>query len=288
MLQRQSHLVSPLRKGRRAISIAALTLLALPAVLPNAAAQATQATYIPPQKQKSFATPQEAVKALVSAVKAKNRAGIYAVVGDEMRGTMTTGNKLLDMVNRDKFLHAVNVSALATDKEDPKRKIVYFGSQKWPFPAPLVKEGSKWRFDGAAGKEEVEDRRVGFNEMHAIGYCRGYVEAQREYFSKDRDGDGIKEYAQRIISSPDKKDGLYWSSDNDADRSPLGPLFGNITIPPGFNRDPDSGYFFRRRCGLEKSFLNPIQSTLMLCSHFTTSPGHSVVMGSDVGRMPNA
>src|SRR4029077_4439194 len=138
-------------------------------------------------------------------------------VGEEMRGTMTSGNKMLDKVNRDMFLQAVNIYHIASEKDDPESRIVYFGAQKWPFPAPIFKEGSHWRFDGAAGREEVANRRVGFNEMHTIGYCRGYVDAQLEYFKKDRDGDGTMEYALRIISTPGKKDGLYWSSDSDAD-----------------------------------------------------------------------
>ena len=100
--------------------------------------------------------------------------------------------------------------------------IVYVGTNEWPFPAPLVKEGDAWRFDGKAGRQEILDRRIGHNEMRAVETCLGYVEAQIEYARTDHDGNGILEFAQKLSSSPGQHDGLYWRGDA-AGQSPLGP-----------------------------------------------------------------
>jgi hypothetical protein len=234
----------------------ATALLAFLTLLPGAATPARQA---PAQKaptaaqkastprQKTFATPEAAVKALVAAIKANNRAAVYAVAGEEMRGTMTTGNRLLDDVNRYQLLKATVITRIAPDKEDPKRRIVYFGAQEWPFPAPLVKEGSAWRFDGAAGREEVEDRRIGWNELRTIKACRGYVEAQMDYASKDRTGEGYLEFAQQMISTPGKKDGLFWSTDDANDLSPLGPFLADASDVAARSEKPQpyNGYYFQ-------------------------------------------
>jgi hypothetical protein len=243
MAQRQRHRFAATRQGYAALLRGAIALLVFLALLPGAAA----ARQAPAPRQKTFATPEAAVKALVAAIKSKNRPAIYAVTGEEMRGTMTTGNRLLDDVNRYELLQAASITRIAPDKDDPKRRIVYFGKQEWPYPAPLVRQGSVWRFDGAAGREEVKDRRIGWNELRTIKACRGYVEAQFDYASKDRNGDGYIEFAQRILSTPGTKDGLYWSTDDANDLSPLGPFFADAAaaVARGEKPQPYNGYFFR-------------------------------------------
>src|SRR5262245_48833578 len=120
---------------------------------------------------------------------------------------------------------------------------------EWPFPAPLVKSGKGWRFDGKSGAQEVEHRRIGRNELLVMAACTGYVDAQLEYLSSDHDGDGLLEYATRINSTPGRHDGLYWSTAHGEALSPIGPFaaqaaWDEITGP---ERAPLSGYYCRVR-----------------------------------------
>jgi hypothetical protein len=242
MAQRQRPRFAAGRQSRAALAPAVTALLVFLALRPAAAAPAHDQ-----QAQKTFTTPEEAVKALIVAVKSKSQDALFAVIGEEMRGTLTTGNPLLDSVNLRHFLQAASIKRIEKDETDPNRMIVYFGKQEWPFPAPLVKQGSAWRFDGAAGRQEVADRRIGRDELSAIDACHGYVEAQLEYALKDHNDDGYLEFAQRIFSTPGKKDGLYWNNDTGDDLSPLGPFFADAAeaVARGEKPEPFSGYYFR-------------------------------------------
>jgi hypothetical protein len=127
----------------------------------------------------------------------------------------------------------------------PTRAIIEVGADKWPFPVPLKLKNGQWSFDSAQGKIEVLARRVGRNEINAIDVCRGYVEAQMEYAARDRDADGILEYAQTILSSPGKKDGLYWEGESEtlvpksfADAAAV------MLAAKGKKAEPYHGYFF--------------------------------------------
>ena len=112
-------------------------------------------------------------------------------------------------------------------KESDQKAVLEVGSQAWPLPIPIVKAGEKWRFDTRAGKQEILNRRIGKNELSVIQVCRAYVDAQREYAGKDRDGDGLLEYAQKFVSEPGQKDGLYWEVKPGEEPSPLGPFAAN-------------------------------------------------------------
>jgi hypothetical protein len=101
------------------------------------------------------------------------------------------------------------------DQGNPNRATLIAGANEWPFPVPLVLSNGQWHFDAAQGRVEILARRVGRNEMNAIEVCRGYVEAQMQYATQDHDRDGLLEYAQKIIASPGKKDGLYWEGEPD-------------------------------------------------------------------------
>ena len=131
--------------------------------------------------------------------------------------------------------------------DDKDRKILIIGSEEWPLPFPLVREKRRWRFDTEAGIEEVVNRRVGRNELGAIRNCHAAIDAQVEYASADRDGDEVLEYAQVIISTEGKKDGLYWEAADGEEASPFGPFIADAKgylegRDPG---DPFRGYFYK-------------------------------------------
>ena len=132
--------------------------------------------------------------------------------------------------------------------------VLCLGEAHWPFPISLAKKGDQWFFDTVAGKEEILNRRIGHNEISALEICRAYVKAQREYMQKDYDGNGVMEYAQRLQSTPGKRDGLYWEMTPGEEESPFGPLVTaaceegysqkNLSASP-HKHDPFHGYLFR-------------------------------------------
>ena len=173
--------------------------------------------------QRTFDTPETAVSALVAAAKSGSIDEMASVLGQEMKDQFQPGDRRLSEGDRAEFLTAAQAGTkIEADPAVPGRMIVYVGANEWPFPAPLVKEANGWRFDGQAGREEILDRRIGHNEMHAVETSLGYVEAQIEYAKTEHDGSGILAFAQRLISSPGKHDGLYWPPDAEGE-SPFGP-----------------------------------------------------------------
>ena len=136
--------------------------------------------------------------------------------------------------------------SVATDPSNPNRAVVSVGEKAWPLPIPIVKKAGKWYFDAKAGRDEILYRRIGANELDAIQVCRGFVEAQEEYASEIHDG-GIRQYAQRLISTPGKQDGLYWKN---PDGTSGGPVSEGVAkaIEQGYSLSKDSayhGYYFR-------------------------------------------
>ena len=193
--------------------------------------------------QRTFKTPEAAVKELIAAARSRKSDALFAVVGPEMKGMTMTGDALLDEEDLSDFVRAAqNRVAIETDPEDPSRKVAYFGRLGWPFPAPLVKQGDSWRFDSAAGRAEIENRRLGGNEIDAILACRAYQKAQLEYAQEDHNGDGVLEFAQKLLSSEGKKDGLYWSQ---AENEPLSPLGYYFAIGEGERPTAYAGYRFK-------------------------------------------
>jgi hypothetical protein len=172
-------------------------------------------------KQRTFATPEDAVVALVEAGKAADNATLRSLFGAEAEKLLVSGDPVMDQRNREVFLVAYSEQA-ALMAESPTRDILYVGNEDWPFPIPLVKEDSGWRFDTAAGAQEILFRRIGRNELATIQVCRAYVEAQNEYAAKAHDGKPMGAYAQKIASTPGKQDGLYWKSGDPQHLSPLG------------------------------------------------------------------
>jgi hypothetical protein len=196
--------------------------------------------------QRLFATPEEAVAALVQAVQDRDRSAVATIVGPEFAELIEGQGAEANAADRERFLDAARrATVLRPDGDD--RRILEVGFEAWPLPAPLVREAGGWRFDGAEGVEAVKDRIVGRNELEAIRVLRAYVDAQVAYASEDRDGDAVLEYAQRLASTPGAHDGLYWPVAAAEEPSPFGPFLAAAGIQPG-TRDPATpyyGYYYR-------------------------------------------
>lgn len=199
------------------------------------------------QKQKRFASPEQASEALIAAAEKFDVPALKEILGPDGVDLVVTEDPVQDRTQ------AQNFAAKAREKlgleKDPKkstRVTLTVGDDDWPLPIPLVKDGSQWRFDTKAGRQEVLYRRIGQNELDAIEVCKGYVEAQHEYASEKHDGATINQYAQRVLSTPGKHDGLAWQ---DADGSWQGPVGEGIArvIAEGYTDkvEPYHGYHFR-------------------------------------------
>lgn len=227
----------------------ALALAALPISSTWAQAPAAKSAAAAPTAQKTFASPEMAAKALVDAVRAKDANALLAVVGPSSKSWIFTGDDVADREDWAKFLAAFDKKNAITKQGDAKAELVV-GEDDWPFPAPMVKKGDKWAFDAEAGREEVLNRRVGRNELDAIQTLLAIVDAQRIYASKDPDGNGIASYASSFLSSPGKKNGLYWETKAGEPESPLGPLVGAASAQ-GYSKaksekpQPYRGYYYR-------------------------------------------
>jgi hypothetical protein len=197
--------------------------------------------------QKVFASPQAAIQAFVEAARAGDKESLLAILGPEGDEIISSGDPVADQADRDRFLKAYEDKVeLAPEGND--RMEVVLGHDNWPFPIPIVKGDQGWFFDTQAGKEEILNRRIGRNELDTITVCQGYVDAQREYASTDRELDGIIQYAQKVISDPGKRNGLYWEPAEGEAPSPAGPFVARAAAE-GYKRSdkpiPFHGYYFR-------------------------------------------
>jgi Protein of unknown function (DUF2950) len=197
--------------------------------------------------QQAFKTPDEAASALVSAAKTGDRKAIVTVLGPDGEEIVSSGDEVADAATREKFVAAYDAKhQIAMEGEDKATMVI--GQEDFPLPIPLVRKDGMWRFDTAAGRREILARRIGKNELDAIQASLAYVDAQNEYAEKDRTGAGVGTYAQRIISQPGKKDGLYWPTSQGEDASPLGELVAEATAQgyrAGGGRAPFHGYYFK-------------------------------------------
>jgi hypothetical protein len=199
--------------------------------------------------QKSFESLDDAVNALISAIRAADKKALVEILGAEGRPLVASGD---DVADRAAFKRFVEDYDRAHRLEGGSGKVVlYVGDDDFPFPIPLVPDGPHWFWDTDAGNEEILLRRIGRNELAAIQVCLAYVDAQREYYVRDRRGSGILEYAQRLASTPGKQDGLYWETRPGEPQSPLGPLVAQARAegyrrrPEASGRTPYHGYFYR-------------------------------------------
>ncbi len=206
------------------------------------------ATPQPSFKGKAFESPEAAVTALISAVRKLDAKQVLKILGPDAKDIIFPGDKVQAKKSVQKFL----------DKYDEKHKIeidksgkaiLFLGKEEWPYPIPIVKADGKWYFDTKKGREEIVNRRIGANELMAIKVLEAYVQAQLEYASKDRDGDGILEFAQKIRSDKGKKNGLYWPAKPGEEQSPFGPLVA-AAAAEGYQKTsekpvPYHGYYFK-------------------------------------------
>src|SRR6201997_2362209 len=211
------------------------------------ATKAPAAAVAPSASTLTFDSPQQAADALVNAAERFDVVALSRMFGPGGEGIVFSGEFAQDRK------HAADFAAEAHEKEsvsvNPKtgnRAFILVGNEDWPFPVPIVKSGNKWFFDGKAGLQELLYRRIGANELDAIQVCRGYVEAQYEYAMQPREGFDVNQYAQRIVSTPGKQDGLAWQN---ADGTWGGPIGENIAraIEQGYSTgaEPYHGYFFK-------------------------------------------
>jgi len=199
-------------------------------------------------QQLYFKTPEEAVQKLLEVSKNNDIKGILTLFGPAARDIFVTSNPAKDKEKRENF-YALAEAHNRLEKVSDGRMLLVVGTKSWPFPCPLVKDKTGWRFDTAAGIQEILNRRIGEDELQAIAACQAYVAAQWEYFSRDREGNGIRKFAQKLKSSEGKKDGLYWpvNEKSGEEMSPLGPFVAKSEIDTvGHKRgDPFYGYYFR-------------------------------------------
>lgn len=197
--------------------------------------------------QKTFDSSQEAVQALLQAVRENNTADLQAILGPDSEPIISSGDDVAD-----KKVRALFISQFEAEHSLVKTAPSYFtlnvGKDSWPLPIPLVEANNKWYWDGAAGREEILYRRIGHNELAAINVCEGVVAAQREYASTAHDGQPAGAYAPRLASEPGKQNGLYWEVAKGENPSPAGPLLARANAE-GYDtsgkRTPYHGYYYR-------------------------------------------
>jgi hypothetical protein len=191
-------------------------VLALVLILPFSAFAAPQET---------FATPDEAVAALKTALADETNVSLLKLFGEEYANILIQSDQAATRANHAKILAAMQTLSVLRETGSERRELI-IGDKAWPFPIPIVHVGDRWRFASEEGMEELLNRRIGANEHNAIDVLRAYVSAQREYAARDRNNDGVLEYAQKLASAPGQHDGLYWSADaaKGEELSPFDPL----------------------------------------------------------------
>jgi hypothetical protein len=198
--------------------------------------------------ERMFASPEQAIKTLQTATEAGDKAALQKIFGP-LYPELQTGDKVQDANNAQRFAAAIAQSCNQV-KEGDEKITLEIGTNDWPMPIPLVKAGGQWYFDTAAGKEEIINRHIGKDELCAIGVCRAYVIAQRQYLSANPDAQSKPAYALKFKSAPGKKNGLYWPAAENETASPFGPLVAaahaeGYLLHKGAGRHPFHGYYFR-------------------------------------------
>jgi len=210
-----------------------------------AALAAGTAFAAPPGSQRTFASPQEAAQALIDAAGHNDSAAMLKIFGPEGKDIVESGDPAEDKNGRAEFARMAHEKMqVEPDPGMPNRATLVVGPQDWPFPVPIVAKGGQWHFDAGAGRVEILARRVGRNEMTAIDVCRGYVEAQMEYAAADRESAGMLQYAQKIVSTTGKKDGLYWPGEP---QNLVPKAFADASaamLAEGKKPEPYHGYYF--------------------------------------------
>ena len=227
----------------RAVRALAATVVAASAVVVSSAAEA-------PPAHRTFASAEAAVRALAAAVESGDLGEVVAIFAPDGEALVASSDPATGQRNREVFIAAFSEGWRVVSLSANRASLVV-GNEAWPFPVPLVKEGSRWRFDAAAGKEEVLARRIGRNELAAIAICRTYVAAQLRYAQAGHDDRRAGLYATTFRSAPGQENGLYWTPVHGKPRSPLGDLVaqaaeeGRPLTEPSDPPMPFHGYYFK-------------------------------------------
>jgi hypothetical protein len=196
---------------------------------------------------KTFDTPQQAADALVAAAEKFDEDALEEIFGPDGDDIYLSGEYPQDRRRASDFAaEAREKKSVSVDSKKGNRAFLLVGDEDWPFPVPIVKLGTKWAFDAKAGRQELLYRRIGSNELDAIDICRGYVEAQHDYALQKREGYDANQYAQRIVSTAGKQDGLAWQSPDGSWAGPIGEKIARA-IEQGYSggAEPYHGYFFK-------------------------------------------
>jgi hypothetical protein len=199
--------------------------------------------------QKHFATPEAAVDALIASLKAHDKTALLDLIGPDQTDLVDSGDPVADKLAVENFLERYEAGH-KIQKPSATQAELEVGADDFPFPIPIVKDGQGWRWDGKAGAAEVLARRIGRNERSAIQACLAYVDAQQEYYQRNPDKSPLLHYARFFQSTPGRRDGLYWPTEEGEEPSPLGPLFEAASAEGyqlGKSEEPAPyhGYYFR-------------------------------------------
>jgi hypothetical protein len=242
--------------GRVSLLVTAVILAMLGvANMPYAAAQQapTQsapktiaASLVTAPGQKTFASAQQAADDLISAAEKFDQPALSDIFGPDGKDIVFSGEVAQDRKHAEEFVAKARENKNVNIDASGTRAFLQVGNDDWPFPVPIVKSGAKWFFDSNAGKRELLFRRIGDNELDAMGVCRGYVEAQYDFAFRQRELYEANQYAQRIVSTPGKQDGLAWQNADGGWAGPIGEKIAKA-IDQGYNveSDPYHGYYFK-------------------------------------------
>src|SRR5262247_1446955 len=203
-------------------------------------------------RQKSFPTPEEGVQALVEAAQRNDATTLLAILGPEAKSIVSTSDPVSDRETRERFIKLYEEAHTLVPSGDAQ-VVLQIGKDAWPFPIPLIKGSTGWRFDTPAGKAEIRKRRIGRNELDVIQVCLAYVDAQREYYVRNPLNSTLLQYAPKFISTKGKRNGLYWETAANEPPSPLGPLVVQARRE-GYKRAdgkpvPYHGYYYKMLTG---------------------------------------
>jgi hypothetical protein len=203
-------------------------------------------------RQQTFPSPEEGVQALMDAAKNNDTTSLLQVLGPEAQSFINTGDPVSDQANRARFVQAYEEVHTLVQVGDTQ-VILQVGKDAWPFPIPLVKDNTSWRFDSKEGKEEILNRNIGRNELDVIQVCLAYVDAQREYYMRNPQHIALLQYASKFMSTKGKRDGLYWETTAAEPPSPLGPLLARARRegynPTAGKSTPYHGYYYKMLIG---------------------------------------
>ena len=233
--------------GRSILCALALACFSLPALLAQQTAPTAASAASAAAGARLFNTAQQAADELVDAAAKFDVAALTQIFGPNGTEIVLSGEFAQDRKHAADFAaEARKKKSVSVDKNSGRRAFLLVGNDDWPFPVPLVQTGQKWFFDSKAGIQELRYRRIGANELDAIEVCRGYVEAQHEYAHQQRSVHDVSQYAQRIVSTPGKRDGLAWQNPDGGWDGPIGQNIARA-LEEGYtsSSEPYHGYFFK-------------------------------------------